>query len=348
MIVRNEARCIERCLLSVRPWVRRMVVLDTGSTDDTVARAQAQGAEVFHAPWPDDFAAARNLALGRSDAPWRLVLDADEWLIEGGPALLEALAQRPEPTWAGVVSVESRFEQGGHDGIGITRITRLLPRGACYAGRVHEQVQGDWPRVALPVRLGHDGYEAAAMARKQGRNDTLLVRSLQEQPHDAYLWYQRGKEAESAGRWPDAAAHYAQADALAEAQAPWQADLTVRWLHCLSMARCHDQAIALASERQPRWSGHTDFNFVVGTVMMNCACDHPDRALACLEIAQASWEACLALGEQPQIEGAVLGRGSHLAAWNLMALHQALGQAAQGQHYEQLAATLRAGATPRR
>ncbi len=41
MIVRNEARCLARCLASVRPWVDEMLVLDTGSTDDTVQHRSA-------------------------------------------------------------------------------------------------------------------------------------------------------------------------------------------------------------------------------------------------------------------------------------------------------------------
>lgn len=87
LIVRNEARCIVRCLESVRPWVDYMVVLDTGSTDDTVALAQRCGAQVHHLDWADDFAAARNHVLALSDADWNLVIDADEWIMAGGEKL---------------------------------------------------------------------------------------------------------------------------------------------------------------------------------------------------------------------------------------------------------------------
>ena len=57
MIVKNEARSIARCLDSVAPWVDRMIVLDTGSTDDTMAIARAHGAEVYERRWTNDFAA---------------------------------------------------------------------------------------------------------------------------------------------------------------------------------------------------------------------------------------------------------------------------------------------------
>ncbi len=52
--------------------------------DDTVAIARGCGAEVHRLDWPDDFAAARNHALGLADADWHLVIDADEWIVSGG------------------------------------------------------------------------------------------------------------------------------------------------------------------------------------------------------------------------------------------------------------------------
>jgi glycosyltransferase involved in cell wall biosynthesis len=75
MIARDEARAIARTLQSARPFVERMIVLDTGSTDATRQIAAEAGAEVFDFAWVDDFAAARNAALDHSDADWNLVLN---------------------------------------------------------------------------------------------------------------------------------------------------------------------------------------------------------------------------------------------------------------------------------
>ena len=99
MIVRNEARCIERCLHSAKPWVDEILVLDTGSTDATRELAAACGARVLSADWADDFSAARNRALAATEASWRLILDADEW-IAGGQASLAALRDEP-PAFVG-------------------------------------------------------------------------------------------------------------------------------------------------------------------------------------------------------------------------------------------------------
>ncbi|UDF33388.1 UNVERIFIED_ORG: glycosyltransferase [Shinella sp. XGS7] len=105
VIARDEAAHIERLLRSVAPWVDEMLVLDTGSRDATPALAAACGARVAHFAWCEDFSAARNRALDLAAADWHLVLDADEWLIEGGPALA-ALRQQP-PDFVGTLALDS-------------------------------------------------------------------------------------------------------------------------------------------------------------------------------------------------------------------------------------------------
>ena len=67
VIARDEARCISRCLESARPFVDHLIVLDTGSTDNTAALPAAAVPEVHRYTWCDDFAAARNAALACSD-----------------------------------------------------------------------------------------------------------------------------------------------------------------------------------------------------------------------------------------------------------------------------------------
>lgn len=350
VIARDEARCLARCLRSARPWVDSMVVLDTGSSDDTVQIALSEGARVYHFDWGDDFAAARNAALAHSRAEWRLVLDADEWLIDGAQALHTMLMDRgASRPWVGVVAVESECEDaanGAMAGIAVNRISRLLPRGASYAGRIHEQVQAPWPRRDLSLRIGHDGYRPELLQRKQGRNQRLLQLALQEAPDNAYLHYQWGKEAESAGLHAQAAEGYARAAQAGATGTPWALDLVVRQLHCLSMAGAHEAAVSLAGDSAEQWSHAVDFHFVVGTLMLNWACAQPQRAAECLPIAHASWQQCLALGDDARHDGAVRGRGGHLAAWNLMALHEGLGDAARATEYRELAQILRSSPHP--
>lgn len=341
MIVRNEARCIERCLRSARPWVDEMLVLDTGSTDATRELAAACGARVFSADWSDDFSAARNRALALTQAPWRLVLDADEWIERGGDTL--AALREQAPAFVGLVTVSSQFEaEGGALQQAPSWLPRLLPAGVQYEGRIHEQPATALPRRRLPLEIGHDGYLAASQQGKTGRNERLLRLALAEQPHDAYLHYQLGKDLEVRARFDEALPLYEEAHRRGEPAAAWRHDLVVRLLFTLKKARRFDAALALARSEQPRWNESPDFFFTLGDLLLDSALAQPGRAAALLPQIEAAWQRAVAIGERPDLPDSVRGRGSFLAAHNLAAFHQSLGQEAQARAWRERAAQWRA------
>ena len=80
MIVKDEEETVGRAIKSVLAVVDEVVVVDTGSTDNTRLIVEGYGARVIDFPWTDDFAAARNAAIAAAYGDWILVLDADEVL----------------------------------------------------------------------------------------------------------------------------------------------------------------------------------------------------------------------------------------------------------------------------
>ena len=90
LIVRDEANTLGPCLESIQGLVDEIVVVDTGSTDESPAIAVACGARVVHHRWRDDFADARNVSLDEAGGQWILYIDADERVVEGSRAYLEA------------------------------------------------------------------------------------------------------------------------------------------------------------------------------------------------------------------------------------------------------------------
>jgi hypothetical protein len=183
MIVKDEASHLARCLESVSPLHPQIVVVDTGSSDGTVAIAQHWGAEVYSFAWIHDFSAARNASLQRARAAWTLVLDADEWLE---PPAREALAEicSTPPDAAYVLVQKSRDSGGGFIRNGIVRLFPNRPE-IRYAHPIHEDVMGSLSRQKIPVRyteveIEHSGYaDATTLSAKLDRNRRILERALQ-------------------------------------------------------------------------------------------------------------------------------------------------------------------------
>lgn len=79
IVAKNEADRIGRCVASLTPICREVIVLDSGSSDATVSIARELGARVEHRDW-DGYARQKNAAIALASQPWVILLDADEWL----------------------------------------------------------------------------------------------------------------------------------------------------------------------------------------------------------------------------------------------------------------------------
>ena len=93
-----------------------------------------------------------------------------------------------------------------------------------------------------------------------------------------------------------------------------------------AMARAHlETALDLAERELPAWQESPDFFFVLGNLLLDRALADPAQAVGhWLPLAGTAWERCLAIGERPDLEGSVTGRGSHLARHNLEVLRSQL------------------------
>ena len=96
MIAKNEEGMLRECLERVKPIVDEMIVVDTGSTDQTKKIAASSGSMVYDFSWQDDFSKARNFSLKKARMEWILVLDADEFLSTVDLAAITALTERKD------------------------------------------------------------------------------------------------------------------------------------------------------------------------------------------------------------------------------------------------------------
>lgn len=93
IIVMNAAGHIRQCLESVK-WANEIIVLDSGSTDNTVAICREYTDKVFVTDWPG-FGIQKNRALAKASSAWVLSLDADEVLTPELQTEIQQVLCRP-------------------------------------------------------------------------------------------------------------------------------------------------------------------------------------------------------------------------------------------------------------
>ena len=233
MIVKDEEAALGHCLASVRELVDEMVVVDTGSTDRTVAIAEAFGARIGRFPWIDDFAAARNESLRLCSCDWVLVLDADEAVDSLDHARIrEAIRQDGCPAFhlvsrnysrsgrfrvfdQSVVPNRSIYQEGAEypfylDLPGL-RLVRRFP-DLRFHGRIHENLEPYFRVKKLPI--GHldaviHHFGKLDSAREEAKKAYYLQLAEQEarlHPTDAHCQFYLLCQAHLAGQWEKAVA----------------------------------------------------------------------------------------------------------------------------------------------
>ena len=211
MIVRDNADTIEACLHSIRPWVDEMVVVDTGSKDNTAELARQCGARVFDFPWCDDFSAARNESLKHARGDWIFWMDSDDIIDESNGRKLQALAAgASDPHILGFVMQVHCPGISGDDETDLTvvdhvKLIRNRPE-LRFEGRIHEQVLPSIRAVGgevtfTDVFVKHSGADRSpeGRRRKLDRDFRLLRLDLQDRPDHPFVLFNLGMTFADAG-----------------------------------------------------------------------------------------------------------------------------------------------------
>lgn len=194
MIVKNEERYLEDCLKSVNNVVDEIIIVDTGSTDNTLKIAEKFNARIFHFDWINDFSAARNFALSKSTGKWILYLDADERLDASSAKLMLKLSENDSDIgyYCTVKSYDSEVQR--NNTIRYVRFFRNHPQ-ARFEGKVHEQITPSLERlnykfIHSEILIHHIGYDISKEGKKQKakRNLSLLLDDYAASKNDYTLF----------------------------------------------------------------------------------------------------------------------------------------------------------------
>lgn len=195
MIVKNEEKHLANCLESVKHVVDEIILVDTGSTDNTLEIAQKYSAKIFHFEWINDFAAARNFALERSSGDWILYLDADECLSQKSVNELQKLTKnkRREAFKCIINNIDEINSRPS-----VMTYTRLFPndKRLRFEGKVHEQIENSLRKNGFVIKnsrieIDHYGYNLTKddLQNKAKRNLSILLKQFDETKSSYYAFH---------------------------------------------------------------------------------------------------------------------------------------------------------------
>ncbi|MEW6661108.1 MAG: glycosyltransferase [Bacillota bacterium] len=301
MIVKDEAENLPRCLESVAGLVDEIIVVDTGSQDNTVEIAEKYGARVSIFPWTNSFSEARNCSLELATGDWILILDGDDELFREDIPNLKQLLTVPE--------VEAYFlqtvnEMGINDAeTSLTNLTMRLFRNRPhyrYTGRIHEGIISsimeaagrDAIKVASQIRVRHYGYLKREVDKKgkASRNMALLQQELESRQPDNFLYYNLAVEYLRAGEYNKALEYFDLAEKNIRWEAPYASYLIRRKADCLALMNKKQEAILYLQQRTSIFPDYTDLYYQMAVLHLELK--NYGQAVQLLE-------RCIAMGEAP-------------------------------------------------
>ncbi len=189
VITKNEEKNIVRCINSYKDIVDEIILVDTGSTDNTVEIAKSLGAKIYNYEWCNDFSAAKNFAISKAEGDWIIFLDADEFFAEGhcynvkkyitllhGDKKYDAICCR-------MANIEENDEIKNY--VVQIRIFRNHP-DIKYINSIHENLRKSSGQLKAffvdkeDILIYHTGYSAGVGITKAERNLKLLLESKEK------------------------------------------------------------------------------------------------------------------------------------------------------------------------
>lgn len=186
LITKQEGANLKTCLESVKGLAAEIVILDSGSTDDTLDIAKRYGAKTAYKEFTS-FTEQKNAALALCTKPWALSLDADEYLTPELKEEISALLKSPSlEDYCGYYLKRSSVFLGRrmkHSGVNNEKILRLVKtdKAKYTGGKVHEVLTVEGTTSELTHQFMHNTYTSIKQYfEKFNRYTTLAAQTMAE------------------------------------------------------------------------------------------------------------------------------------------------------------------------
>ena len=196
MMVKNEAGNLPRCLESLKPLMTavssELIVVDTGSNDDTVEIARRYTDKIYFHPWNNNFSEMRNITIGYATGRWLLIIDADEELLSHQSLVKFLNKKHPADIVGAAMFVRNHTSDTQWVVLNSPRIFRNDGK-MHYKGAIHNTpviVGGIEVTDAIIAHYGYLSTDKDLMERKFQRTSTILKSELERDPDNIYYLFQ--------------------------------------------------------------------------------------------------------------------------------------------------------------
>lgn len=173
IMVFNEQRCIERCLQSLKNQVDHIIIIDTGSTDETLNIIKNyKNVDVYHSRWNDDFSEIRNLGTRLVSSEWFIWLDADEELIFEKSSLKQEIEKYKNIDYSKNIMISPIFIEPNLNKFRATPRVFRKKDNLYWEGKLHEYPETINGKETIIIEsnciiIFHDGYLPEILKSKQ-------------------------------------------------------------------------------------------------------------------------------------------------------------------------------------
>lgn len=257
MIIKNEVKYIKQCLESAIALVDEIIIVDTGSSDNTLQIIENEFPEsvtLIHYKWNNNFSDARNKSLEYATGDWILVLDADEKIIFQSDCVRTILEEAHADAYN--IPMYNLLSSGN------TEYSACMPRlfkriGFTYTGAIHEQLTSV---SGLPIiktleedvcKIIHYGYLKSCMEEKNKikRNIGIIKEEIRRKPQNPFNWYNLGVMNMIDEKYDKALENFIKAHRLCKGtRYTWHSGLILRMTQCLYMQRRYKECISFVND----------------------------------------------------------------------------------------------------
>ena len=201
MMVKNEEKYLEKTLDALQPLRKdidsELIILDTGSDDNTVEIAKKYTDKVYFEKWNDNFSDMRNKSISYASGEWILILDADEKLTDYDKLKDFFNSDNHVKYNSATIRLKNIFDDK-EERYSFSSLLRMFKNidGFGYDGAIHEQPRYKQPIYNDVASFDHYGYmydDEEIRQKKANRNMKLLLEELEKNPDNPYTNYQVGK-----------------------------------------------------------------------------------------------------------------------------------------------------------